>query len=172
MKLETELLNLRYDFIRKGTVLEFFVPEDISSSLEKYLGSQVNLELKKAKRSNEANGYLWVLIGELQQKLKIPKEEIYTQYVRDCGVYDVYCMQDKAVDKFIECWHEQGLGWVCETMPSKVEGCTNIFAYRGTSDYDKEQMSTLLSQVVQDCIDQGIPTKPKDEIDALLKEFN
>lgn len=114
-------------------------------------------------------GYLWSLLGELQEKLKIPKEDLYRKYIYDCGAFDTYCMQEKAVDTFIKTWTSQGLGWVCDTTKSKIDGCVNVLAYRGTSDYTKKEMSVLLSQVVDDCIEQGIPTKRKEDIDSLIE---
>jgi len=172
MKLDARLENIRYDFKRKGTLIEFLAFGDITSSLEEFLGSKVNLDLKKdSKRSTNANGYLWVLLGELQERLKIPKIEIYREYIRTCGVYAVCPIPNDGVDQFIESWEHNGIGWVCEKMPSKIKDYTNIFAYYGTSVYTKKQMAVLLDQVVQDCIDQDIPTKPKEEIDSLLEDW-
>ena len=47
-------------------------------------------------------GYMWTLLGELQEKLKIPKEEIYQKYVRECGVYEVIPIRNEAIPKFTE----------------------------------------------------------------------
>ena len=116
-------------------------------------------------------GYAWILLGELQEKLKIPKEEIYQKYVRECGVYEVIPIRNEAVPKFTESWRKNGLGWVCETTSSKLNGYTNVIAYYGTSVYNKEEMAVLLGSIVEDCIDQGIPTKRKEEIDNLLEEL-
>lgn len=174
MKVDAKLINTRYDFTQKGTVVEFLTYGNITSSLEEFMGLEVNLEVKKAdKRSNNANAYLWVLLGELQQKLKLPKEELYRKYIRECGVYQVLPVRNDAVERFIvDVWARNGLGWVCDTMPSKIEGYTNVVAYYGTSTYTRGEMATLIDQVVQDCIELGIPTKSKEEIDTLLDKLN
>jgi len=172
MKIEARLVNMHYDFIQKGTKLEFFCYGNETPNLEKYLGKKVNLELKGDKRSVGANGYLWVLLGELQEKLKIPKEELYRHYISDCGSYEVLPIKDEAVSRFIESWSLNGLGWLCDTTKSKFKGYTNVLAYYGTSTYSKEEMTVLLEQVVQDCQEQGIPTKRKEEIESLLEELN
>ena len=65
-----------------------------------------------------------------------------------------------------------GYGWVCDTTKSKLKGYTNVLAYYGTSTYTKEEMQVLLGQVVDDCIDQGIPTKRKEDIEKLLEEYD
>lgn len=171
MKIEAKLVNMHYDFLQKGTIFEFFCYGNETPKLEQYLGKKTNLELKGDKRSLGANGYLWVLLGELQEKLKIPKEELYRQYIYGCGAYEVLPVKKEALSRFIESWQHNGLGWVCDTTPSKLDGYTNVLAYYGTSTYSKEEMATLLGQVVEDCIEQGIPTKKKEEIDSLLKEL-
>ena len=101
MKLEAKLDKVSYDFANKCTKFEFSSYGDITSSLEEFLSLKVSVELKKGSyRSLNANGYLWALLGELQEKLRIPKEELYRHYIYDCGAYDVYCMKDDAVDTF------------------------------------------------------------------------
>ena len=170
MKLEGELSKTTYDIAQNCTKFEFFIFGNEVSSLTKYLGKKVNLEIKGDKRSSGMNGYFWALIGELQSKLRVPKDELYRHYVYECGAYEVIPIRNDAVERFIESWGHNGLGWVCDTTKSKLEGYTNVLAYYGTSTYTKEEMSVLLDQVVEDCIEQGIPTKRKEEIESLLEE--
>lgn len=171
MKIEAKLFNIGYDFATGSTKMEFLVKGDIVSTLEKYLDRKLFLDMKTEKRSLNANGYLWVLLGELQEKLKIPKEEIYKEYIRRCGVYQVLPIKDEAVERFVEIWRGNGLGWVCETQKSKLKGFTNVIAYYGTSQYSREEMQVLLSEVVDDCVENGIPTKREEEINKLLEEI-
>ena len=171
MRVAAKLFNFGYDFAQKRTKMEFWVYGDITSSLEKYLDKNVNVELRSEKRSKDCNAYLWFLLGELQAKLRIPKEEIYREYIRRCGVYQVLPIKNEAVDRFVEIWKINGYGWVCETTKSKLNGFTNVLAYYGTSQYSKEEMQVLLEQVVQDCIDNEIPTKRKEEIESLLEDW-
>lgn len=96
---------------------------------------------------------------------------MYRQYIYGCGSYEVLPIKNEAVLKFIESWQHNGLGWVCDTTKSKLEGYTNVLAYYGTSTYTKDEMSVLLSQVVDDCVAQGIPTKKKEDINKLLEEL-
>lgn len=173
MKLDAKLVNMHYDFAQKGTKIEFLTYGNILSLLEEFNGKEVNLEIKKGdKRSTNANAYLWVLLGELQRKLRIPKEELYRKYVRECGIYQVIPTRNDLVERFIiDVWAKKGLGWVCETTPSKIKGYTNVLAYFGTSIYTKEEMAVILDQVVQDCKELNIPTKPQEEINGLLKKM-
>ena len=80
-------------------------------------------ELKeyKERRSLDSNAYCWVLLGKLQNKLNIPKEEIYKDLIRTIGSYEIVPVRNKAVEKFRQAWSKNGLGWVTETTKSKLE---------------------------------------------------
>jgi hypothetical protein len=58
-----------------------------------------------------------------------------------------------------------------ETMPSKLEGCTNVILYYGSSTYDTAQMSRLINIIVEECRQLGIETKSKEEVESLLRQW-
>lgn len=60
-----------------------------------------------------------------------------------------------------------GLGWFAETFPSKINGCTNVVLYYGSSTYDTKQMSALIDVAVESCKGLGIETMPPAELAAL-----
>lgn len=131
---------------------------------------KLSIEIKpyKERRSLDANAYFWVLADKLSEKLNIPKEELYREYIRNIGgVSETVCVQDKAVDKLCEAWESKGIGWQTETFESKLEGCTNVILYYGSSTYDTAQMSRLLDLIIQDCNQLDIPTETPDEIARL-----
>ncbi len=126
----------------------------------------------KEKRSLDANAYAWVLLGKLQDKLHIPKEEIYRDAIKNIGSYEVIPIKNEAVDKFRQAWNNKGLGWITETTKSKLEGYTNVLAYYGSSIYDTKEMSRFIELIIQECEQLDIETKSRAEIDALLKEWD
>jgi hypothetical protein len=65
-------------------------------------------------------------------------------------------------------WEHNGLGWVTERSPSKIEGCTNVTLYYGSSTYDTAQMSRLIDLVIQECKQQDIDTMTPAERDRLV----
>jgi hypothetical protein len=141
--------------------------------MEEYFGKplEIKIDIAKKKRGQNANGYAWALLGELQEKLKIPKEDLYREYIRRCGPFEVVHIKDSQVDRFIQSWESNGIGWVCEKTKSKLDGYTNVLTYYGSSSYNTSEMSFLLSNIVEDCIENGIPTKRNEEIESLLKEW-
>ena len=71
-------------------------------------------------------------------------------------------------------WTAQGIAWFCEVADTEYVGEIEfkiIHAYYGSSSYNSKQMSRLIDGVVQDCKIYGIETKPQQEIDSLLKEW-
>ena len=135
---------------------------------------KLNIELKKyrKKRSLDSNAYAWVLLGELQNTLNIPKEEIYRDLIRNIGSYEIIPVKNEAVERFRQAWSKNGLGWITEIMKSKLDGFTNVVAYYGSSTYDIKEMTRLTEMLVEECKQFGIETKPQAEIDSLLKEWD
>lgn len=126
----------------------------------------------RKQRSLDANAYCFVLIGKIAEKTNVPKEEVYRKAVKEIGGnYDVVCVQDKAVEAMCEAWSKMGLGWQTDTFPSKIDGCTNIAMYYGSSTYDVPTMSRLIDNIVQDCKALGIETKTAEELESLLGEW-
>lgn len=135
-------------------------------------GWQIDCNKQKKKRSLDANAYAWVLIDKLATVLQKPKTEIYKQYIKDVGGNsETVCVVNKAVDKLCSSWSKNGLGWQTDTMASKIDGCTNVILYYGSSEYDTRQMSRLINLIVEDCKMQGIETMTPDELSALLDRW-
>lgn len=122
----------------------------------------------RKKRSLDANAYCWVLIGKLAEKLNVPRTEIYRSAVKEIGTSDTVCVQDKAVQSLCDAWQRNGIGWVTDTFPSKIAGCTNVILYYGSSTYDVPTMCRLIDIIVQDCKAVGIETRSEEEINSLL----
>lgn len=126
----------------------------------------------RQKRSLDANAYCWVLIGRIAEKTGVSNSDVYRAAIKEVGGnYDVVCVKSEAVETLCNGWSRNGLGWVTDTMPSKIEGCTNVVLYYGSSTYDTAQMSKLINIIVQDCMELGIETKPQEEIESLLSSW-
>ena len=145
---------------------------DIVEQLKNEGKLNVGLKKYRKKRSNDANAYAWVLLGELQDVLNVPKEEIYRDLIKNIGSYEIVPVKNEAVEKFRQAWSKNGLGWITETMKSKLEGFTNVVTYYGSSTYDTKEMTRLTELIVEECKQFGIETKPQEEIDSLLKEWD
>ena len=147
------------------------VTSDFRESYDALKDSDINVEIKKWRkpRSRDANAYAWVLIDKIAAALSLDKAEVYREAIREIGgVSDTVFVQDVAVQKLCEGWEHNGIGWQTETFPSKIEGCTNVILYYGSSTYDTKQMSLLIDHLVAEAKAIGIETMPPDKLDALL----
>lgn len=134
---------------------------------------EVTVKQKRKARSLDANGYLWVLLDKLAAKLStkeapVTKVDVYRRLIPDVGgVSDIVCTKIGSAVKLREGWEHNGLGWVTETLPSKIEGCINVILYYGSSTYDTAQMSRLIDLVILECKEQGIETLTPFELSRL-----
>ena len=135
---------------------------------------EYKLEVKefREKRSITANNYFWTLCDKLAEKLRMEKTEIYRSYIKEIGGNNyLVCALNKAVTDLCNDWASHGTGWIYELEESKLEGCTNVRLYYGSSQYNTSQMSRLIDMVVQDCKENNIPTYDQDELQRLCDEW-
>lgn len=141
-------------------------------SLDEAKSYTLTVKEKKKRRSLDANAYCWVLLDKLATALNLPKTELYKNYIKEIGgVSETVCVKNEAVNKLCECWQSKGLGWQTDTIKSKLEGCTNVILYYGSSVYDTKQMSNLIEMIVQDCKTFDIETMPAAELEKLVAEW-
>jgi hypothetical protein len=130
------------------------------------------LQEHREKRSLDANAYAWVLMDKLAEVTNIPKEDIYREAIRNIGGNtETVCVKAAAADKVSSCWSRNGLGWLTDTLESKLAGCVNIILYYGSSTYDREQMSRLIDNLVEDCKALGIETMPPEKLAMMTDEW-
>ena len=160
------LIDMSYGRNRKQRLL-LELDEDFRGQYDQLNGTDVDVTIKKyrKRRSMDANAYAWVLIDKIADALQTDKEVVYRQAIRSIGgVSTVVCVQNEAVSALCKSWERNGSGWSTETFPSKLDGCTNVTLYYGSSVYDTKQMSNLIEHLVQDAKELGIETMTPDEL--------
>ena len=176
MKVTGKIVGANIDFRtnKPQLLLEINEVNDFKSLVDDLNGCEkLSIEVKpyRQRRSLDANAYAWVLMDRLSAKLGETKEAIYREYIKHIGGNsETICIKTGAVERLCEGWSKNGIGWQTDTFPSKLEGCTNVILYYGSSTYDSAQMSRLLDLIIQDCKEQGIQTDTPDEI-ARLKSL-
>ena len=168
------ITDINIDVGTRKTKISLLLDTKDTSAVEQLKNeNKLNLELKKykKKRSLDCNAYMWVLLQKLQESLNIPKEEIYKDAIKNIGVYEVVPVKDVAVDRFIEAWKHNGIGWVCEITKSKLEGFTNVIAYYGSSTYNSAEMSRLIDLIIQECKQLNIETLTPEQLSILKEEW-
>ena len=116
------------------------------------------------KRSLTANAYFWVLVNEIANVTKQSKDEIHLQMLKEYGQNEVFSIRsDIDVSRYLKYYEEIGKG--------KVNGkeFTHYRVFKGSSEMDSREMAILISGVVQEAEQLGIPTLTPNEI-ARLKQ--
>ena len=145
---------------------------DARTYFDELKDDDVNIEIRKwrRKRTKDANAYAWVLIDKLAEKMNLSKAEVYRELIRNVpGVTETVCVLDSAVDRLCKGWEAHGMGWQTERTKSRLEGCTNVVLYYGSSTYDTKQMASLIDIAIHECQLLGIETITPAQA-ALLKE--
>ena len=128
----------------------------------------------RGKRSATANNYFWKLLQELCELQNLDTIQEYKKRVKELGIFRRIRIETKDVKTFEIMWQDKGIAWFCEVADTEYIGNIEfkiINAYYGSSSFNSRQMARLIDGVVQDCKAVGIATRPKSEIDSLLKEW-
>jgi hypothetical protein len=157
--------RLSTDYKSQENILTLIVDKDSNIAVRQLLNeldenATYIAEIKKSKRKRtlDQNAYMWVLCQRIAEKVGNTKEEVYRHFIKAKGQFDMLCIQNKALESFMSRWGKQGIGWFCETDKSKLNGCTNVICYYGTSTYTTEEMKILLDEVISQCKELNIST--------------
>lgn len=176
-ELTGKIVGVSFDYITGKPIVSFELNESAPArEMVDELRNKEKLTIKvgkfRPKRSLDANAYCWVLISKIAEKTRVPKDDVYKEAIRSVGGnYDVVCIKEDAAPALISAWEKMGIGWQAEETLSKLDGCTNVLLYYGSSTYDTAQMSRLIDGIIQDCKALGIETKSDSEIESLLKQW-
>ena len=130
------------------------------------------LQAVKKARSIDANSYCWILCQKLAEKLGATKEEIYRQTIYEVGQFVIVPIRADAAAEYVRVWQSRGLGWIAEEIgDSKHDGYVKIMTYFGSSVYNTEQMSLLISELVKECKAQDIETATPAELERMKGEW-
>lgn len=178
MQTTGKINDISIDFQTKKPKISILLDSNEITNIEELNGIKITVDLKKwsKKRSLDCNAYMWVLIQQIAERISTPeqsitKEEIYRDAIKSVGAYTIVPIKNEAVDEWIRIWKSNGIGWLCDTQPSKLNGFTNIMCYHGSSIYSQSEMNRLVNVITEECRNLGIETKPKAEIESLLKEW-
>lgn len=129
---------------------------------------EITIKRWRAKRSKDANSYMWVLLEKLADVLNTSKTELYIGYVRDYGTFRDFTLTPDEAKTFKVVWEKLGTGWPTEQVDYTPDGERVVIrAYYGSSTYSTKRMSRLIDAIVQDCKAVGIETLTPDELARL-----
>ena len=129
---------------------------------------EITISKKRRKRSLDANGYAWVLIGKIADAIDSDKISVYKETIKNVpSAGDVVCIKTEAVPSFVQSWSSRGIGWQWEEIPCKLEGFSNLMLYSGSSEFDTKQMATFIDLLIAECKELKISTMTPEELERL-----
>ena len=150
------------------------VHSDFRETYDELADHDIKIDIKKYNplRSLDASARAWVMIDEIAEKTGERKYDVYRKAIQEIGgVSEIVCVKDIAAETLCRNWRDRGEGWMAETNPSKLPGCTNVTLWYGSSVYDSKQMSDLINSLVQEANNLGIPTMSPKEEERLLAQW-
>ena len=116
----------------------------------------------KQKRSLNANAYMWVLINEIANKVRLPKETVYLDMLKSYGQSTIVSLLSN-IDYYGFFKYYEVIG----TSVLNNKEFTHIKVFKGSSEYNTLEMSILIDGVIHECTVLGIPTINDEELERL-----
>lgn len=148
-------------------ILSEFIQED-SKIITIQIGLNEEIEVKRKKRSKNANSYFWSLLQQLCFEMNLDVIEEYRKRIKEIGVFQTFELDTRNTPTFEVMWSNYGKGWFTEKV-EEIGNKTILNAYYGSSSYNSKQMSRLIDNLVQDCKEVGIQTLDELEIQELIR---
>lgn len=169
--------NISYIDEKANIVIETSEVQRVIEEYEKLKDvEKLSIEIKqyREKRSLNANNYFWKLLSEYSQEKRVNTIEEYKDRVKRLGIFRRFRIEKENIDTFKKIWSEKGIAWFCEIADTEYIGDIEfkiINAYYGSSSFNSKQMSRLIEDLVEDCLEVGIETKSKEEIQSLIESW-
>ena len=134
-------------------------------------GKLLSVEIKpyRQKRSLDANGMLWAVLGEMAAVLNTDKDSLYLEMLSRYGVFTHIVVKPEIVERVKQEWRT-----VRELGEVTINGKTGIQlqCYFGSSTYNSKEFSVLLEGAISEAQELGIETRPEAEINSLLEVWD
>ena len=160
--------KIEYTFTPQGKMeLRITIDKtDITEVLKCEKPLEVTIDRIKQKRSLNANGYMWTLVGEIADILRASKEDIYLNMLKNYGQSTIVSVLSEIdVTGFFKYYEEFGKGEV------NGKDFTHYKVYKGSSEFDSGEFSILLDGVISECKELGIDTITQIEKERMLSEY-
>ena len=134
--------------------------------LDKDTTWDIKIDKHREKRSLQANAYSWVLQNEISNVLRLSKEEVHFQMLKDYGQRDyISALASVNLANYYDYFEEKS------TFKQNDKIFKSYVIYRGTHTYNSKEMSIFIDGVVQEARNLGIETLEDKEIEKLIKEM-
>lgn len=136
-------------------------------SLDKETVYDIKIDKHRNKRSLDANAYAWHLINEISNVLRLSKEEVYLDMLKNYGQRDYFsALANVQIKDYFKYFEEVG------TYRQNNNTFKSYLIFKGTSQYNSKEMSIFIDGLVQEAKNLEIKTLDDYEIEAMIKEMD
>lgn len=141
---------------------------EIKEILAKGKHLTVDIKQHRARRSLDANAYMWVLLSKMAEVLRTTKDDLYIEMLDRYGVFTHIVVKPAIVERVKEEWRT-----VRELGEVTINGKTGIQlqCYFGSSTYDTKEMTVLIDGIVSECKLLGIETMSEGDLQHIKNEW-
>ena len=168
MEFTGKIKSLAKDLVTGKWNLQVELNENAQEAMELIKHEKLDIRLKqhRDKRSLDANAYYWVLLTKLAKVHGWANSEAHNRMLRRYGQIErvdgnliaVYLPDTKETERDVLNKVEYHLSPLRKTAVTKYGEIKRIYILlRGSSTYDTEEMAHLISGLIQDCRESGIP---------------
>lgn len=166
-ELQGTIKNISFDY-QSGGVLYQLALENKQAAIAcvEELKTDTRLTIKidryREKRSLNANSYCWAILTKIGNKLRLSKEEVYFQMLKRYGQSEMISVQAHiTISEYIKYSEEVGEG----TVNGKL--FKHYLVFKGSSEFNKEEMAIFIDGVVSEAKDLGIQTETPERLENL-----
>lgn len=163
-ELTGKVKDFSIDFITNKANLTLSINEkdELANRFDELLQCEklsVKIDKYREKRSLRANNYAWKLIGEIGNKLRLNKEEVYLEMLKRYGQREMISVKAHIpINQFVK---------YCELAGESTLNGTlfkHYFVFKGSSEFDTKEMAIFIDGVVEDARELGIQTETPEQL--------
>lgn len=138
--------------------------------IDKLKDDKLSIKITKyrQKRSLDANGLLWVCLGQIAEVLRTDKWEVYLQMLKRYGKYTYICVKPNVIDAVKAQWRECEIVGEIEVNGQKA---IQMLCYFGSSTYNTQEFSVLLDGVISEMQEIGLQAPLSEDMKRALEEW-
>lgn len=119
----------------------------------------VEIKEHREKRSLNANAYAWLLIGKIAEKIKSTADEVYLIMLKRYGVSEMISVYSEIdMSHYLKYYEEAGKSVL------NGKNFTHYKVYKGSSEFDTNEMSRLIDGIIDEAKELGIDTRTPEQI--------
>ena len=156
------------DYQTKKQYLTLELTSDFRPYFDDLKETELDIDLKKhrEKRSLNANALCWKLCTEIANVLRASKEEVYLKMLKEYGQSTlISVLADINVAGYLKYYEVAGRASI------KGKEFIHYKVYKGSSEYDTQEMSILLDGIVSEAKELGIQVLSASELDLIKNEW-